>query len=324
MKIGQSLLVPLVIAIVIWYLINVLAAMYQRVRFGNYVLPMAISFTASILTFMAIFWTFMRLLGDNIVKLIAVAPTYQANLEKWISKVFSTIDMNTLPELMQSVDKINVGAIISSLAGAVTGITSNAVLILLYTILLLIEQRHFRSKLLALVAGDESRASVQDMINRINSDIQTYIWIKSLMSFLTAILSYLILMLVGVDFAAFWAIIIFLLNFIPNIGSIIGTILPALLTLVQFETFTPFFIVLIGITSIQFVIGNLLEPRIMGSSLNLSPTMILFSLVLWGNIWGIWGMFLCVPITVIIMIILKHFDKTRPIAIFLSEDGHMR
>ena len=131
------------------------------------------------------------------------------------------------------------------------------------------------------------------------------------------------MMIVGVDFAPFWALLIFLLNFIPTIGSIIATIFPSLIALVQFDTLGPFFLVGGGLTGIQILIGNILEPKFTGSSLNLSPTIILLNLSLWGVIWGIPGMFLCVPFLVISMIVFSHFPQTRAIAVLLSSDGRI-
>jgi predicted PurR-regulated permease PerM len=129
---------------------------------------------------------------------------------------------------------------------------------------------------------------------------------------------------VGLDFAIFWAFLIFLLNFIPNIGSLIATLFPSALALIQFEnTFAPFLVILIGVGAIQLLVGNLIEPRMMGSSLNISSLAVILSLSLWGTIWGITGMVLCVPITVIMMIIFAQFPTTRPVAILLSENGQL-
>ena len=141
---------------------------------------------------------------------------------------------------------------------------------------------------------------------------------------MTGILSYGFLLVVGVDFAGVWGLLIFLLNFIPTVGSIIATIFPALIALAQSDGYTLFFLVLIGIGAFQICIGNILEPRMMGSSFNLSPIVILLNLALWGNIWGIPGMFLCVPFLIIVTIVLSHFPQTRPVAIMLSADGRLR
>jgi predicted PurR-regulated permease PerM len=162
---------------------------------------------------------------------------------------------------------------------------------------------------------------MQNLLRRMQEQIQTYVAIKTLTSVITGVISYIILLIVGVEFAAFWGFIIFVLNYIPTVGSLLATLFPAMLALIQFPTPVPFFIVLGGIGGLQFLIGNVLEPRLMGSSLNISPLVVILSLALWGSIWGVAGMFLCVPLTVIMMIILSYFERTRPIAILLSGDG---
>ena len=126
---------------------------------------------------------------------------------------------------------------------------------------------------------------------------------------------------VDLDFAAFWALLVFILNYIPTIGSIVATILPGLLALVQFESWTPFVILVIGITVIQQALGSFLEPNLMGMTLNLSPLVVVISLILWGMLWGVVGMFLCVPITVILVIILANFPGTRWVSVLLSKEG---
>jgi predicted PurR-regulated permease PerM len=143
------------------------------------------------------------------------------------------------------------------------------------------------------------------------------------MSALTGGLSFMILRGVGVDFAAFWGLIIFFLNFIPMIGSLIGIIFPALLTLVQFDTYTPFVVVSLGLSAVQMLIGNFLDPKMTGDTLNLSPLVILLSLATWGMIWGIPGMFLSIPIMVIVTIVMSQFETTRPLAVLLSKRGHV-
>jgi predicted PurR-regulated permease PerM len=204
-----------------------------------------------------------------------------------------------------------------------TSFAGNVGIILVYVLFLLVEQGSFNAKLEAIVTNPERRDHVRRMIERINADVRTYIWIKTLLSVLTGGVSYVVMLIAGVDFAEFWAVIIFLLNYIPTIGSILGIVFPAVLALVQFNTLGPFLIVLVGISATQIVVGNVLEPRMMGKTLNLSPVVILFSLALWGSIWGIIGMFLCVPITAIAMIVMAQFRQTRPLAIFLSANGEV-
>ena len=178
-------------------------------------------------------------------------------------------------------------------------------------------------KLQALFPQPENRHLADSIISHILKDTQTYLGLKTLLSLITAIGSWVIMTAVGLDFSEFWALLIFFLYYIPNIGAIIAMSFPALIALIQFQSLLPFAIVTSGIGLIQFLVGNVLEPRFLSKSLNLSPLVILIALALWGAIWGILGMFLAVPMTVIMMIFFAHFEKTRPIAILLSQDGYI-
>jgi predicted PurR-regulated permease PerM len=125
----------------------------------------------------------------------------------------------------------------------------------------------------------------------------------------------------GVKFAALWGLLIFMLNFIPTVGSIFAVIISLVVVLVQFGSLSYLLSIGVLLTVIQLLIGNVLDPRLMGRSLNLSPIVLLLALGFWGAIWGVLGMFLCVPFMVIMNIVLSHFPQTRNIAILLSADG---
>ena len=115
--------------------------------------------------------------------------------------------------------------------------------------------------------------------------------------------------------------LIFLLNYIPTIGSLVATVFPSIFCLLQFGEITSFLIVLFAVGGIQVIVGNIIEPKLFGRSLNLSPLVTILSLAVWGKIWGVTGMVLSVPITVIMIIIFSQFEKTKAIAMVLSENG---
>ena len=188
---------------------------------------------------------------------------------------------------------------------------------------LFLEQRSFGPKIKGMARGNIKETEVIKIIEHIDRDTRKYIGIKTFSSLTTALLSYGVMTWAGLDFAAFWALLIFFFNFIPTVGSILATVFPSILALIQFENPTTVGLVIGGIMATQILVGNLLEPRLMGNSLNLSPLVILLSLGLWGSLWGVSGMFLCVPITVIAMIICSHFPQTRPIAVLLSGNGQI-
>ncbi len=324
--IGKDLLLPLVIAIALWYLINVLARAFSHIAIGGFRFPMPVCLTASFLTFIFLILALINFLSSTVGDVLDVAPIYQENLTTRLENL-SFVDMSefegqSLPQLLTT--WLDIPSFLTSIASSITSILASGGLILIYIGFLFLEQGHFSNKINALVADPNKEQDANKIINRIRDDIQKYITIKVITSSLTGILSYIILRIADVDFAGVWGLLIFLLNFIPTIGSIIATIFPALIALAQSDGYTLFLVVLFGIGALQVCIGNILEPRLMGSSFNLSPIIILLNLALWGYIWGIPGMFLCVPFLIIVTIILSHFPQTRPMAIILSSDGRLR
>jgi AI-2 transport protein TqsA len=324
--VGESLLLPLVIAIALWYLINTLARGFSRIEVAGFKFPMPVCLGASLLTFLLLIWALVNFLSASADDVLDVAPIYQENLTRRLESVpfidFAAFEERSLSELIT--DWIDIPSYATSIASSFAGILANGGLILIYLGFLFLEQGHFSNKISALVSNPDREDEAHRIITRIRDDIQKYISIKMFTSSLTGILSFTFLFTVGVDFAAVWGLLIFLLNFIPTVGSIVATIFPALIALAQSDGYTLFFLVLLGIGALQICIGNILEPRLMGSSFNLSPVVILLNLALWNAIWGIPGMFLCVPFLIIVAIVLSHFPQTRPVAIMLSSDGNLR
>ena len=326
LSIGKNLLLPLVIAIALWYLIVTLGRAFARIRIGTFGFPRRLCVIASFLTFIALIWVLVNFLSSTVDDVLEVAPVYQVNLttrlENFTFFDVSQFEGQSFGQLLSG--WIDIPSYATSIASSLTSVLASGGLILIYLGFLFLEQGHFSKKISALVANKEKEANVKKIIARIRDDIQKYITIKVFTSSLTGLLSFTFLSIMDVDFAGVWGLIIFLLNFIPTVGSIIATIFPALIALAQSDGYSLFFIVLGGIGAVQVCIGNILEPRLMGSSFNLSPIVILLNLALWGFIWEIPGMFLCVPFLIIVTIILSHFPQTRPIAIILSSDGRLR
>lgn len=320
---GRDLLIPIAVAIMIWYLLNALARGFHLLPLGTLHLPNWVSMTLAIVTVLIGLGLVAELISDNIADVSAAAPGYQANIEILIAKASNLAGFSQPPDIASVFGQIDLRNLATRFASAAASFAGSFGIVLIYVLFLLFEQKGFDKKMRALFPDQQRREEMQSLLHRMQEQIQTYVAIKTMTSVLTGAISYGVLKIVGVDFAAFWGFIIFLLNYIPTVGSLLGIIFPALLALVQFSTPVPFFIVLGGIGGVQFLIGNVLEPRLTGSSLNISPLVVILSLALWGSIWGIVGMFLCVPLTVIAMIILSYFERTRPIAILLSGDGRV-
>lgn len=335
---GKSLLVPFVIAVFIWYLINALGHWLGEFGVFKKYLPGWSRLVVSTLIIALILLVVGGLIAENARGMVSALPKYEKNIGYLIERFGRTFDFDTsrffrlsgterVPDifsnLRQLLEQVNLGTAISSVLNTLSGVAGNTFLIIIYVLFLLFEQAIFPKKIRALFPEKNRYEQFQNVVTHINEAIRAYFSVKLTVSLITSLASYLVMAAVGLDFAVFWAFLIFILNFIPNIGSLIATLFPAALALIQFETLAPFFIILIGVGAIQVVVGNLIEPRMMGSSLNLSSLVVILALSLWGVIWGITGMILSVPITVIMMIILAEFPKTRPIAILLSEQGEL-
>lgn len=321
--VGKPLLLPLAVAIMLWYVIDALAVSFARLRLGNRQPFQSVSLLLALLTIVLLVIGVANMVGDTVRQVGDAAPGYQDNVVRILDRVSLLTGTEVTPALQTFAAQINVGAVVSKIAGAMMSLASDAGMVAIYTMFLLIEQRYFAPKLAALFPDPQRAARVRALFQHIQAQIRHYLYLKTLVSAATGLLSYVILLWVEVDYAVFWAFLIFLLNYIPTIGSLLGVLFPATLALLQFDTLTPFVVLLLGLGGIQFMIGNVLEPRLMGSSLNLSPLVVILSLALWGQLWGVTGMFLSVPITVMAMIILAHFPVTRSIAIALSQDGRI-
>ena len=320
--VGEALLLPLVIAIALWYLINTLAAVFAKIQIVEFQFPSIVCRLASIFTFVLLIWGLINFLGGRADDVMQVIPIYQENLTERFQNLPLVVVSAFQDQLIT--DWIDLPAYATSVASSFAGILASGGLIMIYVLFLFLEQGNVDQKITALFNTSGSEDDVRKIISRIRNDIQKYISIKMFTSSMTGLLSYTFLRIVDVDFAGVWGLLIFLLNFIPTVGSIIATIFPAMIALAQSDGYTLFILVLAGIGVLQICIGNILEPRLMGNSFNLSPIVILLNLGLWQYIWGIPGMFLCVPFLITLTIILSHFPRTRPIAIILSSDGRLR
>ncbi|GGB35644.1 AI-2E family transporter [Roseibium aquae] len=319
--VGRSLLIPFVIALVVWYLINALAEAVRQIPFGTAHLPGWVALPVSLIAIFSAGIVIIDIVTANLTELARDAPAYQARLEAIVAQVAGHLNLNDPIELSDLFPDGGVQRLVSAGATFLTTIAGSASLVFIYTLFLMLEQSTFDTKFAKLFPDSAQAQAAFRMRSEINRSIRHYFGIKTAVSIATGALTSGILIVMGLPYAALFGFIAFLLNYIPTIGSLIGVIFPSLLALVYFETLTPFFVIAIGLGIIQFSIGNLIEPRLMGSSLNLSGVVIMLSLALWGAIWGVVGMVLCVPLTVVIVIICAKIPAARPVAVLLSANG---
>ena len=312
--IWQSLIVPVIISILFAFAILWLSKFYEKYR-----IPSFLAMTLSVITYILVFYFIWNIIYWNINELIVLAPSYQEKIVSLAKNLFDSlwINRNQVTEFMSN---IRLQDIFNSIFATLTSLSSNIWAILFYTIFILLEAKYFWRKIELMVSNPDKRKDVLEVLHKIENDVKWYFFIKIVVSLMTAILSYIIMISFWLNFALFWALLVFILNFIPNIGSIIAVMFPSLLSFVQpeFTIYTSIFMVVL-LTTIQMIVWNVIEPKMMGNKLNLSPLVIIIALSFWWYLWWIIGMLLSVPLVVIMNIILSKFEQTRPISIFLSE-----
>ena len=323
MVVAESILQPLAVAIFIVILLDALTARLTALPLGPYRMPAWLGMALSIILFVGAFIALGSLIRSNVAAVSSALPEYADNFAALLERVVTVLQLEEIPTIQDLREQIDINAILGATVSTLAAFTGNTLTVVFYIIFILLEQVTFGTKLKNLFQKRDDHRRAIEMLGRITRDIQTYLGLKTLMSAITGGLSYIVMALLGVDFAAFWAVLIFVLNFIPYVGSLIGVAFPAILTLVQFDTLTPFVITAVVLTLVQLAVGNVLEPKMMGRSLNLSPLVIMLSLAVFGQIWGIMGMILSMPLMVILLIVCAGFDATRPIAILMSANGEI-
>ncbi len=318
---AENLLIPFVLAILIWFVIRVLKSLLLKLPYTRK-LPQWLLTAISSIILLSLLSLIVTLITSNIQQISSSVPEYEKNINNVVEDINERFNIDPVKSMTDTIKDFDFSKILSPLFSALTSIFGNAFLFLVYLIFILLEEPIFKRKLKAVYRTPEQYKSITGILQKIDDSINNYIAIKTITSLSTGFLSFFVLYFVGVDAPFFWAFLIFILNYIPNIGSLIATLFPTVFALLQFGDFTQPLLVLIIVGSIQLTIGSFVEPRIMGNTLNMSPLVVFLTLVLWGTIWGVTGMLLSVPITVIIILMLNEFPETRSVAIMLSRRGN--
>ncbi len=321
--IGKGILIPFVFALIFWFLTREIRKTIYKIPYAKRFLP---DWLSNIIVFALIILSISfisQIISDSITEVTVSYTKYEPNISHMIEKLGVYFNTDIVDSVRKLFIDFNYGAMLGRLANGISGLLGDTFMILIYALFLFLEENSLIKKIRKLFSSEEAYDRYIKISDEIENSISNYLKLKTYVSLLTGILSFIALYIVGVDSAPFWAFMIFLLNYIPTIGSLVATLFPAIFCLLQFGEFTPFFVVLISVGTIQMFVGNFVEPKLFGKSLNLSPLVTIIGLAIWGNIWGITGMILSVPITVIMIIIFAKFDNTRSIAILLSENGEI-
>ena len=289
-----------------------------------------IPFIFSLFTVLIILALTMLILGSifysSALPLIQDLPTYQYRLDqivnnvvKGLSELIGTLGLKT--EHIDSRTLLGVttvtAEVLSSTLATFFAFLGNVALVLLFMLFMLAGTGELNTKVKRAYPSDVAK-TITTAFSNIGMQVRRYLLIRILLSGITGILSLLVLWILGVKFPFFWGLLTFLLVFIPTLGSILAVGLPFIFTLLQFDEFTRPLLALSLLSTIHMIMGNVVQPKLMAKSLNLSPLLIIVALIFWGIMWGPWGMILAIPLTTTIKIIFENIEPLQPVAVLMS------
>lgn len=327
LHVGKSIVVPIVLSVLVVYVIDGVARLFTRLPGLGPHLPRYVGYTLSILMIVVILVYVARMLIASLGSVVALAPQYEASLLNAIQAIAEILGMETAPtwsslrrDLLAQID---LHRIIGTTFVSVSAIAGSLLAVLLYGAFLLFEKRALASKLDRLSSDPDRVAHLRRIVTDVNAKIGTYLALKTVVSVMQGLLAWVIMALFGLQFAALWAVLIGLFNYVPYVGTVLSVFFPVAFAAMQFADLGAVLSILAALSVAQFVIGFFLDPWLMGSSLNLSPFVVLVSITVWAALWGVPGAFLAVPITACMAMVCAEFTATRPLAVLLSRNGRL-
>ncbi len=319
--IGKTIILPFMIALFLSFILDPIVSFLTRWK-----IPLSVAVLITLLFSSVILYLLGLLVYANAEMFVGQFPTYQVRMMESLNKLGTTFEswFGTPLDIAVWKDFDWLGTfrnysiaktVVESLGTFVTFVLKMLIVVILIAYFLT-GKRNLNKKIF--VAFPDKRAKqVVGIIDNITHQIQKYLGAKTLISLLTGVISIVIFYIFGLDFAVFWGFIIFLFNFIPNIGSTAASVLPVLFSLLQFGSLGGAFWLGVSLVILQLSMGNIIEPRLMGYSLNLSPLIVILSLVFWGYIWGVAGMILAVPILGTMAIIFENIKSLNFLSVFI-------
>lgn len=313
-----DILTPLALALFLMVMIDGCARVLKARVKG---LPGRAAQPVAILIFVISFGLLALLVADNARSFASELIAQKPRLEGLLQRLGSATGFDVPPTLDAAVAQVNPSSVLGAVALSFQNFAGQAIFVVIYLGFLLASRQGFQKKADRLFDEEHELARATAVFVRIRDGIERYLWIQTVTGLMIAAASFALMMVLGMSNAFFWAFLIFVASYIPIIGGFVGIALPPVFALVQFDTYWQAVVLLAALQTIQFIVGNVVQPKMQGESLNVDPVVVLLALALWGALWGVPGMFLSTPLTVMAMIILAQFPSTRWIAILLSGNG---
>jgi len=317
LRLAKPVLFPFALAVFLSFVLAPLLDFLTRLK-----IPRIISIIFILILTFFILYLLASLIYTSGKAFAAELPNYSQKVNSVLSAIQEKHNLSGAGlqpiDWAKQFDLSKIGKILLDALGPFFSFVSNLFLVLLFLIFILAGRGQVAIKINR--AFTDVRASqVREVIHNIDSQIQRYLAIKTVVSLFTGVFALVILMIFGLDFALLFGLLTFILNYIPNIGSFIATAFPVFIAVFQFGTIWPAVWILVILVLIQQVMGGIVEPRLMGEGLDLSPLVILFFLFFWGWLWGLPGMILAVPIAAIVKIVTSNIPELGFIAVFMSK-----
>jgi len=320
---GQGFLIPLVLMALVVILIAALTQRIDSAVIFGWSPPRWLAYMVSFGLVIAVSLLISAMVSGQAEEISAAAPRYVERAQALMVRFESIIGTAAMQSLQEALTGFDLSTFAKDALNSASGLVGTIGLVFLYTVFLLSERTDFWNKL-PKVFDDAAKATrFARVMHRISEGVQQYMLINTITSAMSGIAAYIVLKLVGVDFAVTLALMVFLVSFIPNIGGILATAIPTLLALIQFDTMTPALMVLVFYGGSDAIIGNVVQPRLQAKSLNMSTFMVMVALTFWGTMWGAVGAFMAVPMMVVTMIICAEIPALRSFAVLLSGDGNL-
>ncbi|WP_394177706.1 AI-2E family transporter [Yoonia maritima] len=318
---ARFMLISLATAIILFSLTSDVITFIARQRIGPFRIPNALASLVAMVLIATALLMLTSILLAQVNTVLVTTLSYTERAPSAIASLFSWMGEDSELAVLNALRSVDVSSYLRSAAGQASGIMQATVLVILFVGFLFAERIWFQTKLNNFVGNEAQAARVGRIIQSIIHRVNYYLLVKTLISAITGAMVFVLARAFGLDLASSIGIITFVLNFIPNIGSIVATMLIALIAHVQIgDSGTTLAIFSIS-TVIQFVNGSIIDPMLMGRALRLSSFGIILSLAFWGAVWGVPGMFLSVPIMVMMLVVCSYVPGLRPIAILLSREG---
>jgi AI-2 transport protein TqsA len=313
-----DILTPLALAIFLALMIDGFARVLQvRMPGVSRRVAMPLAIVLSVL----IFGGGAYFIVENATTFVGQLVEYTPRLNGLIAKVAGMGGVDVPPTLTQLIHQLNPASYLGQIARGLQSFASTAAFVLVYLGFILASRRGWERKAISLFGDRDQRHEAVEAFARIRNGVEQYLWVQTVTGLMIALASWIAMEIVGLDNALFWAILIFIASYIPVVGGIVAVAVPPIFALVQFASIWPAVILFGVLQVVGMFVGNVIQPRMQGRSLNMDPIVLLLALAFWSVIWGLTGAFLSTPLTTVTMVILAQFTGTRWIAVLLSADG---